>query len=328
MNLCDYGCGNEGIYQLKNGKWCCHKSPNSCPKNIEKNSKKHREYIYKECPICHKFFVSNTGGQYNEHVKSCSKIYGRKCFLENKNPEKYLNWYNNIIKNRQENPLLNGYREKHHILPRSLGGTNNKENLIYLTAKEHFICHMLLIEIYRKEKIAYRKMLSALMMMKSRDTEYMNSRLYEKYKKEFSEVQKENMKGKNNGNYGYIWITNIKTKEIKRIRKELENEYKSEEWIKGKINDWDNYYAVINNISMKDRYYKEKKKKDFDIFEYIKKEKERKEQLKNNREEKRKLYEKYYEEYKINGFKGVVKKFNYTKTNVNLIRQFHRYLNK
>ena len=39
MNLCDYGCGNEGIYQLKNGKWCCHKSPNSCPKNIEKNSK-------------------------------------------------------------------------------------------------------------------------------------------------------------------------------------------------------------------------------------------------------------------------------------------------
>ena len=36
---------------------------------------------------------------------------------------------------------------------------------------------------------------------------------------------------------------------------------------------------------MKDRYYKEKKKKDFDIFKYIEKEKERKEQLKNHREE-------------------------------------------
>ena len=28
--LCDYGCGKEAIYQLKNGKWCCQKSQNSC----------------------------------------------------------------------------------------------------------------------------------------------------------------------------------------------------------------------------------------------------------------------------------------------------------
>jgi len=30
--LCDYGCGQEAKYQLKNGKWCCSKSQNSCPK--------------------------------------------------------------------------------------------------------------------------------------------------------------------------------------------------------------------------------------------------------------------------------------------------------
>jgi len=28
--LCEYGCGNEAKYQLKNGKWCCSKSCNSC----------------------------------------------------------------------------------------------------------------------------------------------------------------------------------------------------------------------------------------------------------------------------------------------------------
>lgn len=28
--LCEYGCGQEAIYQFKNGKWCCSASPNSC----------------------------------------------------------------------------------------------------------------------------------------------------------------------------------------------------------------------------------------------------------------------------------------------------------
>lgn len=31
MKLYDYGCGQEAKYQLKNGKWCCFKSQNSCP---------------------------------------------------------------------------------------------------------------------------------------------------------------------------------------------------------------------------------------------------------------------------------------------------------
>lgn len=34
---CEYGCGEEATFQLKSGKWCCSKSPNSCPVNKEKN---------------------------------------------------------------------------------------------------------------------------------------------------------------------------------------------------------------------------------------------------------------------------------------------------
>jgi len=34
---CYYGCGKEAKYQIKNGKWCCSKSPNSCDINKEKN---------------------------------------------------------------------------------------------------------------------------------------------------------------------------------------------------------------------------------------------------------------------------------------------------
>ncbi len=36
------------------------------------------------------------------------------------------------------------YYEKHHIIPRSLGGSNKNNNLILLTPEEHYLCHSLL----------------------------------------------------------------------------------------------------------------------------------------------------------------------------------------
>lgn len=41
----------------------------------------------------------------------------------------------------------NEYFEIHHIVPKSSGGTNDKENLVCLTAREHFMCHWLLYKI-------------------------------------------------------------------------------------------------------------------------------------------------------------------------------------
>ena len=38
MKLCDYGCGQEAKHQLKNGKWCCSESWNSCPDSRRKRS--------------------------------------------------------------------------------------------------------------------------------------------------------------------------------------------------------------------------------------------------------------------------------------------------
>jgi len=40
IKFCEYGCGKEALYQIKNGKWCCSKSPNSCSINRLKNSEK------------------------------------------------------------------------------------------------------------------------------------------------------------------------------------------------------------------------------------------------------------------------------------------------
>ena len=36
------------------------------------------------------------------------------------------------------------YYEKHHIKPRSLGGNDSEDNLVLLTAREHYLAHYLL----------------------------------------------------------------------------------------------------------------------------------------------------------------------------------------
>lgn len=61
---------------------------------------------------------------------------------------KYTTWYFNIINAAQTREIVvNEYYEKHHINPKSLGGNNDKENLVHLTAREHFLCHWLLTKM-------------------------------------------------------------------------------------------------------------------------------------------------------------------------------------
>lgn len=148
----------------------------------------------------------------------------------------YRKIYNQIIKNRKFNEV-EGYTEKHHILPRSLGGTDEKNNLINLTAREHFLCHFLLAKMYEKETFGWYKMNHAFLMMKCESynqIRYFNSRLYESLKKNFSNLMSLVQNGKNNSQYGTMWICNIELKENRKIRKYEEI---PEGWIKGR-NSW------------------------------------------------------------------------------------------
>lgn len=56
---------------------------------------------------------------------------------------KYKSWHDSIIA-KAKNRKLSGYKETHHILPKSLGGSNEQDNLVELTAREHFLVHLLL----------------------------------------------------------------------------------------------------------------------------------------------------------------------------------------
>ena len=61
----------------------------------------------------------------------------------------YQKIYNQLIEKAQNRILpWNKYKEVHHILPRSMGGSNDIINLISLTAKEHFLAHLLLYKRY------------------------------------------------------------------------------------------------------------------------------------------------------------------------------------
>jgi hypothetical protein len=65
-------------------------------------------------------------------------------YLQNK----YTRWYYNIIQRAKSRTLpADVYIEKHHVIPKSFGGEDTNENLVYLTAKEHFVCHLLLTKM-------------------------------------------------------------------------------------------------------------------------------------------------------------------------------------
>ena len=57
---------------------------------------------------------------------------------------KYTKWYFSIINKPRTTVKV---AEKHHIIPKSLGGSNRKENIVCLTPKEHFVCHWLLTKM-------------------------------------------------------------------------------------------------------------------------------------------------------------------------------------
>jgi hypothetical protein len=102
----------------------------------------------------------------------------------------YSHIYNLII-TRAKNRVLpdNLYKESHHINPRCLGGNDDKDNLVNLTAREHFICHRLLTRIYpenRKIIYAYWAMCNQKSNVQHRHTP--SSRAYSEAKEMFSRV--------------------------------------------------------------------------------------------------------------------------------------------
>ena len=93
--------------------------------------------------------------------------------------ELYVNRYNLFIESLK-GQNVEGYSEVHHIVPRSMGGTNDKNNLIRLTARQHFIAHWMLWKAYGgKMTMAFHAMVHRYNKKIKRHTK-VNSRTHSK----------------------------------------------------------------------------------------------------------------------------------------------------
>jgi hypothetical protein len=107
-------------------------------------------------------------------------------FLNNR----YSKIYYSIVA-RAKARSIDGYKERHHIIPRCLGGDDSTNNLVDLTAREHLFCHRLLVKMTQgssKGKLSF----AVLLMAK----EKANSRIYSKVKENARQYAVEINKGK------------------------------------------------------------------------------------------------------------------------------------
>jgi len=111
---------------------------------------------------------------------------------------KYTKWYYRIIE-RASIRQVDGYVERHHIIPKSLGGLNKKDNLVSLTAREHFICHLLLTKMTdgeNRKKMSYALWLIINMKNKTQSERYsVNSYSYELIRQTHSMIVSNATKG-------------------------------------------------------------------------------------------------------------------------------------
>jgi len=85
---------------------------------------------------------------------------------------------------------LTCYTERHHIIPKCLGGLNNEENIVELSAREHYIAHLLLLHIHpNNDKIKY----SFWMMSHRNNGDYSSSKIYAEIKEFISRVFRKNV---------------------------------------------------------------------------------------------------------------------------------------
>ena len=200
-----------------------------------------------------------------------------------------------LLIDRARDRKLDSYTESHHILPRCLGGDDSKTNLVDLTAREHFIAHLLLVKMYNNNL----KLVKAVAMMCIGQAERkLTNRLYGKYRILFSISMSESQSGDKNSQHGTRWICNLTERKSKKISK---TEILPQGWVEGRLIKFDNIDE------------RNKKQHQKDLMNEIR------------RKEFEEKYNQWYELYKQVGFEKFVEMTGYDKSKPNLVQNFSKY---
>jgi hypothetical protein len=197
----------------------------------------------------------------------------------------YEKIYNSLIE-RGKSRKLYCYVEKHHIVPRCLGGSDDIDNLVELTPEEHYVAHQLLVKIYPGNHKLIR---AAAMMIPDRPS----NKMYGWVRRRFSRAQSDLQKGSGNSQFGTFWIHNPVTGESKKTNGNID-----EGWVKGR---------------------KPKRiKKEKNIVQ--------KEKLIVQKRDDTELYREYYKIYSQVGFEKFVEITGYKFSKPNLVQRFKSLL--
>lgn len=141
----------------------------------------------------------------------------------------YQKIYDNLVAKRQLQPALKqegtyGSVEWHHIIPRCLGGSDDKSNLVCFYPREHYIAHLLLWKMHPKHfnlMLALFSMAGNVNATNMRQFKY-NSRLYEKVKFDYSMALKEYYKTHDGTIKGKKLAFDTKTQSLTYVDKNAE----------------------------------------------------------------------------------------------------------
>lgn len=218
----------------------------------------------------------------------------------------YQKIYDNLVKKNHD--FQDGeYFESHHILPKSLGGKDTNDNLVRLTAREHYIAHALLVKISEQngDTSSYNRMLYAFNCMKwgsvngDRNFKF-NSKLYQKLKGKYSCLRQELMvNGITNPSFGKSWIHNIELRQSKLWDMSIPLPIG---WEVGRVLNWERKIVELNDEKVKP--IKQKKLL----------------------ENKVSLFTNMYYDFMSKGLDFVRIKYKYSKTEENLGRLFKKYV--
>jgi hypothetical protein len=105
----------------------------------------------------------------------------------------YEKIYQSFIADRKGRPQPEGYSESHHIIPRSRGGSDSNENLIRLTAREHYFAHCCLAKIHGGEMWAALHLMAHTQKPKHGATPFLMGRMFDVSRRLAAAVRSENM---------------------------------------------------------------------------------------------------------------------------------------
>ncbi|QQV89007.1 homing endonuclease [Providencia phage PSTRCR_121] len=154
----------------------------------------------------------------------------------------YHKHYDRLISRAKTRKPLEGYKERHHIKPKCMGGNDDVDNIVELTASEHYIAHQLLLKMYpNNHKLAY-----ACHMMSS-SLNGRNNKSYEWVRKRMAIANSIVLKGKKRPPRSKEWSNNISKAKKGKPQSEEANKKRSEA-LKGRVKS-DEFKAKMSIVA-------------------------------------------------------------------------------